>query len=105
QYDNVTIGEGALPAAAQVRAVEHIRQRDVGLKLRERADPAVYEAARQGQCYVPADVMSMPIIGGDVPKAEPTMPPDAPPPPLPGEPLPTAPAPMPPAAPGIPEGR
>ncbi len=44
RYDNVTISEGPLPACVQVRAVEHIRERDIALKLRERPDPAVYQA-------------------------------------------------------------
>jgi outer membrane protein TolC len=39
QYDSVTIGEGPLPHCAQVRAVEHERQRSLGLVLRERANP------------------------------------------------------------------
>jgi outer membrane protein TolC len=41
QYDNVTIAEGALPHAAQVRAVEHQKERTCGIVLREREDPAV----------------------------------------------------------------
>lgn len=36
QYNNVQIAEGPLPAAAQVRAVEHQRQRSLALQLRER---------------------------------------------------------------------
>jgi outer membrane protein TolC len=39
QYDSVTIGEGPLPQCAQVRAVEHERQRSKALILRERARP------------------------------------------------------------------
>lgn len=39
QHDNVVIGEGALPACAQVRAVEHERQRVKALKIREHAEP------------------------------------------------------------------
>jgi hypothetical protein len=39
QYDSVTIGEGPLPHCAQVRAVEHERQRSLGLIGRERANP------------------------------------------------------------------
>lgn len=39
QRDNVVIGEGALPACAQVRAVEHERQRVKALPIRERAEP------------------------------------------------------------------
>jgi outer membrane protein TolC len=36
RYDNVLIGEGELPAAAQVRAVEHEKQRSHALILRQR---------------------------------------------------------------------
>ena len=41
QHDNVVIGEGPLPNCAQVRAVEHERQRSKALILRERAEPGV----------------------------------------------------------------
>ncbi|MCI0456618.1 MAG: TolC family protein [Gemmataceae bacterium] len=37
QYDNVTISEGPLPQCAQVRAVDHERERTQALVLRERA--------------------------------------------------------------------
>lgn len=36
QYNNVQIADGPLPAAAQVRAVEHQRKRSMALELRER---------------------------------------------------------------------
>lgn len=39
QHDNVTIVEGALPQCAQVRAVDHFRERSKALVLRERALP------------------------------------------------------------------
>jgi outer membrane protein TolC len=39
--DNVVIGEGPLPTCAQVRAVEHERQRAKAIVLRERADAVV----------------------------------------------------------------
>src|SRR5262249_19347275 len=39
QHDNVVIGEGPLPQCAQVRAVEHERERSKALVLRERAKP------------------------------------------------------------------
>jgi outer membrane protein TolC len=111
-YDNANIAEGPLPAAAQVRAVEHFREKSVALKLRERADPAVYEAARRNQCYVPDNVAAMPMIAGKVPSTDPRLPAaDLPPPTLPGETPLTAPLPMPatpPPAPGtvrLPEGR
>ncbi len=39
QFDNVFIGEGPLPQCAQVRAVDHERERSHALVLRERAVP------------------------------------------------------------------
>ena len=36
RYDNVTVGEGNLPAAAQVRAVEHEKERSHAILLRQR---------------------------------------------------------------------
>jgi hypothetical protein len=36
QYDNVMIADGPLPEAARIRAVDHIRERDAALKIRER---------------------------------------------------------------------
>jgi outer membrane protein TolC len=41
QRDNVVISEGPLPGCAQVRAVEHERQRSQALVLREREDPVL----------------------------------------------------------------
>jgi outer membrane protein TolC len=41
-HDNVVISEGALPHCAQVRAVEHERERSKALVLLERADPVAY---------------------------------------------------------------
>jgi outer membrane protein TolC len=38
EHDNVMISEGPLPHAAQMRAVEHERQRNKAIVLRERAD-------------------------------------------------------------------
>src|SRR5439155_2563871 len=35
QYDNVVIGDGALPQAVQVRAADHIRERQVAREIRE----------------------------------------------------------------------
>ncbi len=39
QHDNIVIAEGGLPTCAQVRAVEHERERTTALVLRERAAP------------------------------------------------------------------
>jgi outer membrane protein TolC len=41
QFDNVVIAEGALPHCAQVRAVEHERERSKAIVLRERANPVL----------------------------------------------------------------
>jgi outer membrane protein TolC len=42
QFDNVVISEGPLPRCAQVRAVEHERERSRSIVLRERANPIAY---------------------------------------------------------------
>jgi outer membrane protein TolC len=41
QHDNIVISEGALPQCAQVRAVEHERQRADAIVVRERAKPVI----------------------------------------------------------------
>ena len=43
KHNNVAISEGALPGVAQVRAVEHQRERSKALVLREHATPVKYE--------------------------------------------------------------
>ena len=44
QHDNIVISEGLLPKCAQVRAVEHERQRSEAIVLRERAKPVPHTA-------------------------------------------------------------
>ena len=44
QYNNVHIAEGALPKCAQVRAVEHEKERSKAIVLRERPDPLTHPA-------------------------------------------------------------
>ena len=39
KFNNIHIAEGPLPQCAQVRAVEHERERSQAIVLRERADP------------------------------------------------------------------
>ena len=51
-YDNVSIAEGGLPQCVQVRAVEHIRERQKALEFRERPDTGVYDARMKGNCPV-----------------------------------------------------
>lgn len=41
QFDNVVISEGPVPRCAQVRAVEHERERSKAILLRERASPPI----------------------------------------------------------------
>jgi outer membrane protein TolC len=48
QHDNVLISEGGLPQVAQVRAVEHERQKALAFVLRERANPI-----QTSECLVP----------------------------------------------------
>jgi outer membrane protein TolC len=51
QRDNVVIAEGPLPHCAQVRAVEHERERAVGLVKRERANPVgQFPCDNKGSC-------------------------------------------------------
>lgn len=47
QHDNVVIAEGPLPQCAQVRAVDHERERQKAIVLRERAAPVNHPAC----CY------------------------------------------------------
>jgi outer membrane protein TolC len=46
QHDNVVIAEGGLPQCAQVRAVEHERERSHALVLKERAKPITAPCCR-----------------------------------------------------------
>ncbi|MFO0808402.1 MAG: TolC family protein [Gemmataceae bacterium] len=64
-YDNVCIAEGPLPGCVQVRAVEHIRERQIALHLRERADPAICDASSCGgvpQFDQPQSLVGMPVM-------------------------------------------
>ena len=57
-HDNIVISEGALPNCAQVRAVEHQRERTAALVLRERAQPVIHAPLKEGCAPVmpqPAD--------------------------------------------------
>jgi outer membrane protein TolC len=77
-YDNVSIAEGPLPQCVQVRAVEHIRERQKALELRERPNPAVYDAAIRGDCPVgdaPTTLVGAAMIQEAPPSAGPTSPP------------------------------
>lgn len=68
-YDNVTIAEGALPQCVQVRATEHIRERERALIAHERPDPSVFEAQIRGTCGTcgtasdaPVSLVNMPLM-------------------------------------------
>ncbi len=72
-YDNVCIAEGPLPGCVQVRAVEHIRERQLALPLRHRADPGIVDASISGGVPTidqPQSLMGMPIL--QAPAAGPT---------------------------------
>jgi outer membrane protein TolC len=60
QHDNITIGEGPLPHCAQVRAVEHERQRKDSLVLLERSKPVCCPAWVEGDHRV----IGVPDLGG-----------------------------------------
>jgi hypothetical protein len=49
QHDNVVVSEGQLPCCAQVRAVEHERQRKLALPLLVRANPLAYQPCCPGK--------------------------------------------------------
>jgi outer membrane protein TolC len=78
-YDNVNIAEGGLPQCVQVRAVEHIRERQKALELMERPDTAVYEAGMRGNCSpkadVPQNLVGVPMIQSAPQSDNPTNPP------------------------------
>ncbi len=59
QHDNVVISEGPLPCCAQVRAVEHERERTAALILRERAAP-VAPALDHPEGLTPGKAPSLP---------------------------------------------
>lgn len=50
QHNNVVISEGPLPQCAQVRAVEHERERSKALVLRERANPVAVCGGTETGC-------------------------------------------------------
>jgi outer membrane protein TolC len=71
QHDNVVIAEGTLPCCAQVRAVDHERERTAALVLRERANPATWVTCgpKAGACQgvsLPAAMAATPPLK-DVP--------------------------------------
>jgi outer membrane protein TolC len=84
QHDNVVIGEGPLPQCAQVRAVEHEKERAEALVLRERASPVAYtpcnpQTGLGGLPNIPLDqAPSLPSLWKAAPPAPP---PETPPPP------------------------
>jgi outer membrane protein TolC len=53
QHDNVVIGEGPLPQCAQVRAVEHERERTKSIVLRQRAEPVIHPPIQGDHSAVP----------------------------------------------------
>jgi outer membrane protein TolC len=55
QHDNITISEGPLPECAQIRAVEHERERSKALVLRQRENPITH-----CQCQVEDGTLILP---------------------------------------------
>lgn len=74
KHNNVQIAEGALPGVAQVRAVEHQRERSKALVLREHATPVKYADfnPEQGQIGMPqlpsGTAPSLPALLKDAPE-------------------------------------
>jgi hypothetical protein len=62
ERDNVTIGDGPLPGCAQVRAVEHERQRTKALVLAERATCANPCPEGSALPHLPVDVAPVPSL-------------------------------------------
>lgn len=63
QHDNVVIGEGPLPKCAEVRAVEHERERSLALVLRERAKPVCHSPEAHDLPVLPAgEAPSLPAL-------------------------------------------
>jgi outer membrane protein TolC len=75
KHDSVVIQEGPLPRCAQVRAVEHEKQRALAIVLREREHPVPYQncSADQGKPAMPllpsAAAPSLPALMGGTPNA------------------------------------
>lgn len=73
QHNNVVIAEGALPGVAQVRAVEHQRERSKALVLREQARAVSHEdfQPEEGQFGLPElpknEVPSLPALFKEAP--------------------------------------
>lgn len=67
-YDNVVISEGPLPTCAQVRAVEHERERTKALVLREHAAPAHGPTPRVSDGVVTVGIPSLPPAPPSLPK-------------------------------------
>lgn len=95
-YDNVNIADGPLPGCAQVRAVEHQRQRSLGLVARERPGQLVMPGGPNGHNGLTGPIPSLPQLqAADLakPSAEPIPPPAATPMPTsPSADMPAAPA-------------
>jgi outer membrane protein TolC len=92
RYNNVHIAEGALPQCAQIRAVEHEKERSKAIVLRERPDPL----GHPGRLAHTADIPPM-----ETPRPLPIF--DQTPAPLPGPTPETLPQPTP--APGAPQSQ
>src|SRR5207237_8555545 len=71
QHDNVVISEGPLPQCAQVRAVEHERQRSLALVKREREIPVM-----DGACDWQKGCLGLPHLPSDTAAPVPALPVD-----------------------------
>ncbi len=73
ERDNVLIGDGPLPACAQVRAVEHERQRTAALVLRERSPSPNDAACADGSEPWATEALAPPRLDADSAKPLPRL--------------------------------
>ena len=73
KHNNIHVSEGALPGVAQVRAVEHFRERTKALVLHERENPIIHgvtdeNSGNPGLPQIPKDsAVSLPALLKDAP--------------------------------------
>ena len=67
RYNNISVADGPLPSFVQKKAVDHFRERQVGLKLREHPADASGTGGLQGFEFAPLGDMTDRVNNGAVP--------------------------------------